>query len=229
MAKNIWEDKLVPTYCQQCNAGCPDLLKVHVINDVAIGIEPNFDYERIHPADAKVCVKAYGLIQKNYNPHRIKGPMRRTNPRKGRNEDPGWEEISWDEALDMLAKRLIKAREKGLLDKNGYPRVAYHDGGAGTGASYLGTFYALFCIDGHPSGSNQGVFGPIDMSLGGGKGVKCNHTEHLFGELWHKAFISMSDTPYCRYLLSFGRNDNVTNGVVGVRRHAEARLKGTRM
>ena len=77
MAESAWEDKLVPTYCQQCNAGCPHLLKVHVVNGVAVGIEPNYDLAKIHPADAKVCVKAYGLIQKHYNPHRVKAPMRR--------------------------------------------------------------------------------------------------------------------------------------------------------
>lgn len=226
MAEKIWEDKLIPTYCQQCNAGCPDLLKVHVVNGVAVGIEPNWDMAKIHPADAKVCVKAYGLIQKNYNPNRVKAPMKRTNPKKGKDEDPGWVEISWDEALNMLAERLKKVREKGLLDENGYPRVAFHEGGAGTSASILGTFFVLFCAKGHASGSPQGIFGPVDMTLGGGKGVKCNHTEHLLGELWHKAFISMSDTPNTRYLLSFGRNDNATNGVVGVRRHSEARARG---
>lgn len=226
MAEEIQEDKLVPTYCQQCNAGCPDLLKVHVVNGIAVGIEPNNELAHIHPADAKVCVKAYGLIQKNYNPNRIKSPMKRTNPKKGKDEDPGWVEISWDEALNLLAGKLLKVRGKGLLDENGYPRVAFHEGGAGTSASILGTFFVLFCANGHPSGSPQGVFGPIDMTLGSGKGVKCNHTEHLLGELWHKSFISMSDTPYTRYLISFGRNDNATNGVVGVRRHSEARARG---
>ena len=38
-----------------------------------------------HPAGGRVCVKAYGLIQKTYNPDRIKSPMKRTNPNKGRN------------------------------------------------------------------------------------------------------------------------------------------------
>ena len=28
--------------------------------------------------------------------------MKRTNPKKGFNEDPGWEEISWDEAYDLV-------------------------------------------------------------------------------------------------------------------------------
>ena len=32
--------------------------------------------------------------------------MKRTNPSKGRDEDPGFVPISWDEALDLIASRL---------------------------------------------------------------------------------------------------------------------------
>src|SRR5574341_1262699 len=113
----------VPTYCHQCVAG-PDLLKVIVKDGVAVGVEPNSDMAGTHPACGKVCVRAYGLIQKLYNPARIKTPMRRTNPFKGREHDPGWEPISWDEALGMLATRLNGIRAKGLVDEAGYPRLA---------------------------------------------------------------------------------------------------------
>ena len=77
----------VPVYCYQCVAG-PDLLKVVVENGVAVGVEPNEDVAAEHPACGKVCVRAYGLVQKLYNPARIRTPMMRTNPRKGRDEDP---------------------------------------------------------------------------------------------------------------------------------------------
>ena len=86
--------KWVPTYCYNCVAG-PDLMTVKVENGVATNIRPNFDAEGIHPASGRICVKAFGLLQKTYNPSRILTPMRRTNPRKGRDEDPGWAPISW--------------------------------------------------------------------------------------------------------------------------------------
>lgn len=69
----------------------------------------------MHPADGKPCVKAYGLIQKTYNPSRILTPMKRTNPNKGRNEDPGFVPISWDEALDLVAAKLNDIRARGLI------------------------------------------------------------------------------------------------------------------
>ena len=69
----------VPEYCYQCVAG-PDLLEVVVQNDVAIGVEPNWKFGDVHPGGGRICVKAYGLIQKTYNPHRVKTPMRPHQP-----------------------------------------------------------------------------------------------------------------------------------------------------
>src|SRR3990172_6233883 len=104
----------VPTYCYNCVAG-PDFMTVKVVDGVATEIEPNFAAENVHPARGRVCVKALGLVQKTYNPHRVLQPMKRTNPRKGRNADPRFVPISWDEALDTLAQKLRSVRSKGLL------------------------------------------------------------------------------------------------------------------
>ena len=95
----------VPQYCYQCVAG-PDLLTVKVEDGVATEIEPNFSACEVHPGAGKCCVKAYGIIQKTYSPHRLQQPMKRTNPKKGRHEDPGFVEISWDEALGTIADKL---------------------------------------------------------------------------------------------------------------------------
>ena len=132
----------VPTYCYQCVAG-PDLLTVKVVDGIATEVEPNFCAAHAHPGGGKVCVKAYGLVQKTYNPHRILTPMKRTNPRKGIAEDPGFVPITWEEAFDTVAARLNKARADGLTDESGYPRLAVSLGGAGTPQSYMGTFPAF--------------------------------------------------------------------------------------
>ena len=47
--------------------------------------------------------------------------MKRTNPRKGRGEDPGFVPIPWDEAFDVVAERLNAIRATGLRDDSGYP------------------------------------------------------------------------------------------------------------
>src|SRR3990170_7168669 len=122
--------KMVPIYCNQCVCG-PDLFKVEVKDGIALRIEPNLDIGEAHPAQGRVCIKAYGLIQKTYNPNRITRPMKRTNPSKGREHDPGFVPISWEEALDTLASKLKEIRAKGLVDEGGYPRVAASFGGGG--------------------------------------------------------------------------------------------------
>jgi len=204
----------VPVYCYQCVAG-PDLLKVEVEDGVATRIQSNYDAQAFHPAGGRVCVKAYGLVQKTYNPNRIRQPMKRTNPKKGRDEDPGFVPISWDEALDIVAEKLKDIRRRGLKDEAGYPRLAVSFGGGGTPTQYMGTFPALLS-----------AWGPVDMGFGAGQGVKCYHSEHLYGELWHRAFIVSPDTPYCAYVINCGNNVEASGGVTGIWRQADARVRG---
>ncbi len=208
--------RMVPTYCYQCVAG-PDPLKVEVRGGVPVRVEPNLCVEAEHPGKGRVCVRAYALIQKTHNPDRVKQPLRRTNPRKGRHEDPGFVPISWDEALDLVTQKLLAIREKGLVDEQGLPRLAATLGSGGIAPAYLGTFGAFL-----------GAWGPVDFSIGSGQGVKCYHSEHVYGEFWHRGFTVAPDTPHCRYVLSFGANTDASGGVAGVWRHAEARERGIR-
>ncbi len=210
----ITNSRRVPTYCYQCVAG-PDLLTVKVADGVATEVEPNFAAAAVHPGGGKVCVKAYGLVQKAYHPGRVLRPMKRTNPKKGRAEDPGFVPISWDEALSLIAGKLNAIKEKGLLDESGYPKVAASFGGGGTPQSYMGSFPAFLA-----------AWGPVDMGFGSGQGVKCYHSEHLYGELWHRGFTVSPDTPLTNYLISCGANVEASGGVAGVWRHANARGRG---
>ncbi len=206
--------KNIPSYCYNCVAG-PDLLTVRVVDGVATQILPNYNAAGIHPANGRVCVRALGLIQKTYNPNRVRTPMKRSNPRKGRAEDPGFVPISWDEALGTIAARLSEIRARGLLDEAGLARVAASFGHGGTPQSYMGTFPAFLS-----------AWGPVDFSFGSGQGVKCVHSEHLYGEFWHRGFTVCADTVLCRYVVSFGANVEVSAGVCAVHRHAEARIRG---
>ena len=207
--------KTYDTYCYQCVSG-PEIVTVTVKNGVATKISPCHRAGEVHPGGGKACVKAFGLIQKTYNPHRLTTPMKRTNPKKGRNEDPGFVPISWDEALDIVADKFKSVRAKGALDESGYPRLAASLGGGGTPLSYAGTLSALFAAWG----------GPIDFSFGSGQGVKCTHSEHLYGELWHRGFTVCPDTPNTKFVISFGASTETASGVCGVKRHADARVGG---
>jgi len=210
------KSKKFAQYCYQCVAG-PDFLTVKVEGGVATEVEPNFALKDVHPGAGRACVKAYGLVQKTYNPNRLLTPMKRTNPKKGRNEDPGFVPISWDEALDLVAGKLKEIKAKGVRDENGYARVAASFGGGGTPTYYMGTFPAFLA-----------AWGAVDFSFGSGQGVKCTHSEHLYGELWHRGFTVAADTPTSNYILSFGGNPEASHGVMGVSRHADARVRGAK-
>ncbi len=120
------------------------------------------------------------------------------------------------EALDLLAEKLRAIREAGFVDENGYPKLAVTFGAGGTAPAYLGGFPAFMSAWG----------GPRDQGIGSGQGMKCVHSEHLYGEFWHRAFTVAPDMPRSTYVLSFGNNGDVSGGVIGVWRHAEARGRG---
>ncbi len=206
--------KSVPVYCSQCSAG-PDLMKVEVEDCIATRVVNNFDIEQQHPGGGRVCLKAYGLIQKTYNPNRIKQPMMRTNPKKGRDEDARFVPISWDKAFTMIGEKMRAIRSAGLLNEEGFPRMGVTIGQGGTPVQYMGTFAAFLK-----------AWGSIDQGYGAGQGVKCAHSEHLYGELWHRAFTVSPDTPKTNYIISCGLNSDASGGVVGIRREADARARG---
>ena len=57
-----------------------------------------------HPTGQALCLKGKIAPEIVYHPKRLLHPLKRTRP-KG-DTDPGWVEISWDEALDIVAANL---------------------------------------------------------------------------------------------------------------------------
>jgi len=202
--ENIW----VPTVCESQCADAPCLLRVHRINGVAVGVEPNTEienFETLTKNQGRLCPKAFGLIQKIYNPHRIKTPLKRTNPEKGCGVDPKWVEISWDEAFSIIAEKLRKVRAKDTK------RLA--EGGGMGGMRQVGwrTFFE--------------AFGPT-QSLYGGRSTRCDQNEHAFGNRIHGAFQCEPDVDYCKYLILFGSNTSASGGTPEGVLLASARERG---
>jgi thiosulfate reductase/polysulfide reductase chain A len=72
-----------------------------------------------------LCGKGAAGAQFAYDPDRLKYPMKRTNPEKGIDVDPGWVRISWQEALDTIAARFTDA-----LGKYGAESLLFITGGS---------------------------------------------------------------------------------------------------
>ena len=102
------EDKSVRTVCPFCGVGCNLILHIH----------DNFIHKVTSPFDSIVnkgnlCVKGRFGYDFIYNPDRITSPLKRKTAQKAGRRSQAfnlseWEEISWDEALDTVADRMVE-------------------------------------------------------------------------------------------------------------------------
>ncbi len=105
-------EKMVHTYCSVCSANCG--LKAYVDRGRLVHLAGNpHDFAAGDPFDpqgagGRLCVKGHTALATLYDPDRAKFPMKRTNPRKGMGEDPGFVKISWDEAIERAAEGLSR-------------------------------------------------------------------------------------------------------------------------
>ena len=95
-----------PTTCQGCTTWCP--AEVFVQDGRAVKVKGN-RYSKQN--EGKICPRGHLSLQQVYDPDRLKVPMKRTNPKKGRGVDPMFVPISWDEALDTIADKMMELRK----------------------------------------------------------------------------------------------------------------------
>ncbi len=92
-----------------CCRGCGKMecgVKVIVQNGRAIRVEGD---EGAFQSMGNCCTKSQSSIQAAYHPDRLHYPMKRTNP-KG--EEPGWQRVSWDEAIKGVVDGLMAVKSK---------------------------------------------------------------------------------------------------------------------
>lgn len=85
-------------YCALCWSSCGCVSVVEDGRLVAVEADPE------HPTGQALCGKGQAAPEYVYSDARVLHPLRRTRP-KG-DPDPGWERISWDEALDEVVRNL---------------------------------------------------------------------------------------------------------------------------
>jgi anaerobic selenocysteine-containing dehydrogenase len=106
-AESAGQTVITKSFCHQCPARCG--IDVYTTNGRVHAIYGTLDNPL---SNGKLCPKGHYGVYLTYDADRIKGPMKRTNPKKGRNEDPKFVQITWDEALNTIAARLEALRAK---------------------------------------------------------------------------------------------------------------------
>jgi formate dehydrogenase alpha subunit len=101
-------DRVVPTTCPYCGVGCS--LELHIKDDYIYKVTSPFDSVVNH---GNLCVKGRFGYDFIYHRQRVTTPLIRITPQKPGERtqafDLGeWRAVSWDEALDTVADRLVE-------------------------------------------------------------------------------------------------------------------------
>lgn len=126
------EEKVVHTACRACISNCA--VKVTVRDGRVVRIQG----DEIDPMSrGRICAKGLAGIQALYNPNRMKYPMRRVGER-GVNK---WERISWEDAIDTIADKLMEIYEQD-------PMTLIVSGGGGGNPQFYSQMRFLQAFDG---------------------------------------------------------------------------------
>jgi anaerobic selenocysteine-containing dehydrogenase len=170
--RDVW----VPTVCAGCYNCCG--IQVHRVDGRIVEVKGD-------PAapNSKGYICAKGLVRALdvHHPNRVRKPLKRTNPEKGIGVDPGWKEISWDEAMEISVEALKKVRAKD-------PR---------------GLILSHFDIAGYRlSGAFGRAFGTENMHWN--RADYCGSASHPAWLITNGTLNSEVDFPNCKYVILWG-------------------------
>ena len=176
--------KWVKTFCGTCiftNCG----MEVKVVNGVAVEIRGNVD----HPANkGTMCPRGAAQLMNLYDPYRVKVALKRTNPEKGLDVDPQWQEISIEEAKETIFTKMEECFAKD-------PRRHMFMYGFGD-TLHEGPFQKLYTA----------IMGTPNYAMSCGPLCEVHHAPQLF----NNTFIDRVDVGHCNYLIALGRNMGAT-------------------
>ncbi len=132
---------LVPTTCFNCESACGLLAHVDLDTMAIRKLEGNPE----HPGSrGRNCAKGPATLNQVTDPDRILYPLRRA----GKRGEGKWERVSWDEALDDIARRIRSAIEEDRRNE-----IVCHIGRPGDDG-YTERVLASWGVDGHNSHTN---------------------------------------------------------------------------
>jgi len=134
-------DDVVKSHCRMCHGGCGVLVYLKDGKVAKIAGNPNCPINH-----GTLCSKGIASTQLAYHPDRLTYPVRRIGPKASGK----WERISWDEALDTIAERILLYKEE-----HGAESIVM---GYGTGRENDGVIYRFANTLGTPNVITAGHF-----------------------------------------------------------------------
>ncbi len=198
--------------CEGCTTWCP--VEVKVLEGRVIDIRGN---QNGSAHKGNVCTRAQQAIMQVYDPDRIKTPMKRTNPEKGKGIDPEFVAVSWDEAIDEIADKIVELKEREETYKSAVFRGRYTQLRGilhGNFASLLGTpntiSHSAICAEAEKMGTfyTENLWGYNDVGwedvkytiLWGGDALASNrmvpYATNVWGDVMEQATIATVDPRY---------------------------------
>ena len=110
----------VPSTCQGCTTWCP--VEILVQNGRVVKVKGN-QHSLIN--EGYCCPRGHMIPKIVYDPDRLKMPMKRTNPMKGKGINPDFVPITWDEAMDTIADKIMELRNNNETHKYMFLRGRY--------------------------------------------------------------------------------------------------------
>lgn len=198
----------VPSACGMCYLHCP--IVVHRVGDTVLKIEGN---PTSPGTQGRICPKGNAGIMRLYDPQRLKVPMRRTNPEKGLDVDPGWVEVGWDEVMTTLVDRLnaIRADNPNKLAVGGF----HPDG-------FVWNWGFGFAF---------GTGNALAPNMFSAMGHMCGPGPHLAGLMTHGSENTHPDVEYAEYILivGAGAGEAFQSAVPYGRLFGDARARGCKV
>ena len=165
-------------FCMMCKqTGCANIVTTE--NGVVTDVRGN----PAHKGNlGSLCGRGKNAVMHLYNPYRVKVPMKRTNPKKGLDVDPGWMEITWEEALSTVSTKFAAIRAddpRKLLFIYGFAMSEVTMNGMGK--SYF--FPGVFGTPNYPS--SKGQFCAIHYGVGlVQNNMPTSNTDNAYGKYY---------------------------------------------
>ncbi len=99
------DEQMIPTFCSMCGPTMGCGINCYVKNGKLVRIEGMKESPRNR---GKLCPRAFASVQWLYSPQRLRYPLKHV----GKKGEGKFERIAWDEAIDIIASKLLELKQK---------------------------------------------------------------------------------------------------------------------